>query len=163
MSDALEPVGPSLWNEVREWDAQGLDRGAMMERLRLKGIDPESARVLLNALPSAPAPQPLPELNLDWSQNALAPGLASPFELGLAGSRRTVALYWLSFGSVFFTLSAIMWAAYEFKLLEPSSGTVGVTLFGMGLAALALARGLWVMATSALKRNAPIDGSDFRR
>lgn len=65
-----------------------------------RGLDEESARVLVNSLPGAQLPTTLPEANVSLTTNALAPDLFSFGELGLSGDAPTVGQYWLAFSGV---------------------------------------------------------------
>jgi hypothetical protein len=153
---------PVPWNELKAWDSERLSRDTMVERLKQRGLTDESIQVLLNALPSASAPPAVPDLKLDWSQNALAPASLSVFELGLSGGKRTIALYWLVFGSVLFTLSASLRLACDFELLSDGQKARWISTFGLWVSALALAEGFRRLFQLWLMRRAPTDGSDFR-
>ncbi len=151
------------WEEARRWVQAGVPRPDILSRLRGQGLDEESARIVLNSLPGAPLPQELPELNLDLGQNTMAPGLVSPFELGMTGNRRMLAIYYFAFGLVLATLFGALFLAVEFGLLDSTLGLRAAGWLGVGLGALALGRGLWLVLLEQWPRSTPVDGSDFKR
>jgi hypothetical protein len=163
MEEQQTGVSHAQWEEAKGWAQAGVARADILTRLRGQGLDEEAARIVLNSLPGAPLPQPLPELNLDLGQNTMAPGLVSPFELGMTGNRRMLAVYYLAFGLVLATLFGSLLLALEFALIDAAKGLRAAGWLGFGLGALALGRGLWLVLLEQWPRSPPVDGSDFRR
>lgn len=104
MSDSTDSPPPNAEPATFEFASAQLAAGRteqeVKQALMARGLDEESARILVNSLPGARLPAPLPEPTVSLSTNALAPDLFTLGELGLSGDSATVGLYWLSFSGV---------------------------------------------------------------
>ncbi len=140
MLDDAAPHTDSPWNQLQSFRTAGVPRAEWAARLVSAGLDPESARVLVNSV-DGPTPAKLPEPSFAPGINPLSS--AFPFtELGLAGPSLTVGLYWLAFGAavllmlaVFFLLVALDIARLPDELLRLLSwvmGTIAVAALGWG-------------------------------
>ena len=150
------------WAHALALHTEGKTPHHIAEALAETGLDAESVRVVLNALPNARMPQALPEANLDLSVNALAPNHFSLLDLGLQGEPRTIGLYWLAFGLVLgVAMGALLLAgalaghaaaADEAEENWQFATTVAIPRLGLGLSAAALGRGLFLWLTSVTIR-----------
>ncbi len=146
------------WQHAQQLLTEGNTPLQIAQALAQTGLDAESVRVLINALPGARMPQALPEANLDLSVNPLAPSHFSLFELGLRGDPRTIGLYWVAFGAV---LAALLGLLTLVGALSEGSAvtdeidenwqyatTVVLPRLGLALALAAITRGLYLWLTS---------------
>ena len=146
MSDSGPAFDGNPWEIARALHEKGTPRADIVAELTRRGLDEESVKVVLNTLPGAPTPSALPEARFDMATNALAPKLFAVADLGIEGDRRTVALYWLTFGLFFgvLTTGALLlgWA----NVFESSSSPWGqfairaLPWIGYPLSVLALVR-----------------------
>lgn len=121
-----------------------------------RGLDEESARVLVNSLPGARLPSMLPEATVSLSTNALAPDLFTLGELGLSGDAATVGLYWVVFAAVLLVVVLLVLFVPVPELFGPEGPSDSFLYFvdvvlppaGFTLVGVALARGLYLIARS---------------
>lgn len=133
-----EPPAGTPFAQAQALQALGKSREEIVELLKAKGVDAESARVVVNSLPGAPMPQALPEATFSMPTNPLAPQTVALSDLGLSGDPRTVGLYWVAFGVVLCLLSGLTMWANGAKLVSEGHGLT--TVFSeAGLVAGALA------------------------
>ena len=91
------PDGTS-WDLVKKLHAEGATRDQMLEKLKAKGLDDESAKVLINSV-SGSMPVELPNAQLSPGTNVLSPSTFTLSDIGLTGPPATVGLYWMGFGA----------------------------------------------------------------
>lgn len=91
------PTGTS-WDLVKRFQAEGIPRQQMLERLKATGLDDESAKVLINSVVGA-MPAELPNAQLSPGTNVLSPSTFTFSDMGLTGPAATVGLYWMGFGA----------------------------------------------------------------
>lgn len=94
---APTPAG-THWDQVRRLQQEGATREQMLEKLKLAGLDDESARVLINSVSGA-LPAELPSAQLSPGLNVLSPSTFTLSDIGLTGHPTTVGLYWMGFGA----------------------------------------------------------------
>ncbi|MCA2977860.1 MAG: hypothetical protein INH41_13920 [Myxococcaceae bacterium] len=153
----LPPPAPETpFEEARRRQAAGERPDAIAAALRSRGLDDESARVLVNSLPGARVPSQLPEANVSLTTNPLAPGLFSLSELGLSGDDVVVGAYWLTFGlALAVVVSVVLFLPMPelFGEAGPSEGFLVIVdevlpPVGFSLVALSLARGWYLVLRS---------------
>ncbi len=155
----MEPQPPfdeTPFDEARRRHAQGEAPDGIAAALRARGLDDESARVLVNSLPGARVPSQLPEANVSLTTNPLAPGLFSLTELGLSGDDAVVGAYWLTLGlglAVVVSLVLFLPMPELFGEEGPSQGFLVIVddvlpPVGFSLVALSLARGWYLVLRS---------------
>ncbi len=91
------PNGTS-WDLVKQFKAEGMPREQMLEKLKARGLDDESAKVLINSVAGA-MPAELPDAQLSPGTNVLSPSTFTLSDIGLTGPPTTVGLYWMAFGA----------------------------------------------------------------
>ncbi|MCU0697254.1 MAG: hypothetical protein MUC96_12070 [Myxococcaceae bacterium] len=132
----------------------GQSREIIRAALRERGLDDESARVLVNSLPGAPVPSDLPEANVSLTTNPLAPGLFSVTELGLTGDALVVGAYWLVFGLALLVVVCLVLFVPLPELFGEKGPSEAFLFFidevlppaGFALVAFSLARGLFLVS-----------------
>jgi hypothetical protein len=152
----MEPTattGETPYDEAVRRHGQGESPEHIRAAMLARGLDAESAQVLVNSLPGAPTPAELPEATVSLTTNPLAPGLFSVTELGLSGDSVVVGTYWLTFGLALLVVVCLV----LFVPLPEVFGEAGPSdafLFfidevvppaGFGLVAFSLARGLFLV------------------
>jgi len=121
-----DPPAGTPFAEAQALQAQGKTREQIVEALKAKGVDAESARIVVNSLPGAPMPPALPEATFSMPTNPLAPQTFAVSDLGLSGDARTVGLYWVAFGVVLCILSGLTMWANGAKLVSEGHGLTTV-------------------------------------
>lgn len=117
----LKPPPPDQGTPFAEASAllaQGKSPAEIFEALKAKGVDAESARVVVNSLPGAVMPQALPEATFSMPTNPLAPQTVALSDLGMSGDAKTVGTYWVAFGVVLCVMSALAMWANDAKLIS---------------------------------------------
>lgn len=147
---------PSTFEFARDQLAAGRSPAEVKQALIARGLDEESARVLVNSLPGARLPSELPEANVSLSTNALAPDLFTLGELGLSGDAAMVGLYWVVFGAVLLVVLLLVLFVPVPELFGAEGPSESFLYFvevvlppaGFTVVAAALARGLYLIARS---------------
>lgn len=137
----------------------GQSAAEVEKQLIAEGLDAESAKVMVNALPGVGEPSVLPEANVALSTNALAPDLLSMSELGLSGDDATVGAYWLTFGLVLLVAMAVVLFVPVPELFGSEGPTeafvdaieVALPPVGFGIVGLACARGVYLLAKARVR------------
>jgi hypothetical protein len=158
-SRLLEPEGPqpvvgrSLFDEAEQLMAESHDAELVKRSLMSRGLNEESARVLVNSLPTGAMPSSLPEPSMSLSTHAMVPDLFSLTELGLHGDPALVGLYWLAFSGVFLLVLLLVVLVPLPELFGEAGPSEGFLVFiedvappvGLSIALIAFLRGLFLV------------------
>ncbi|MBL8922627.1 MAG: hypothetical protein JNJ54_27505 [Myxococcaceae bacterium] len=154
MAESPPTPEPATFEFARDQLAAGRSQLEVKEALMARGLDEESARVLVNSLPGARLPSTLPEATVSLSTNALAPDLFTLGELGLSGDAATVGLYWVVFAGVLLVVVLLVLFVPVPELFGAEGPSDSFLYFvevvlppaGFTLVGVALARGLYLIA-----------------
>jgi hypothetical protein len=92
------PVAGTNWDLVNTLKAEGATREQVLERLKARGLDDESSKVLVNSVMGA-MPSELPSAQLTGGTNVLSPSTFTLSDIGLTGHPTVVGTYWIGFGA----------------------------------------------------------------
>lgn len=156
MAEPSTPTEPATFEFARDQLAAGRSPAEVKQALIARGLDEESARVLVNSLPGARLPAALPEANVSLSTNALAPDLFTFGELGLSGDAATVGLYWVVFAAVLLVVLLLVLFVPVPELFGSEGPSDSFLYFievvlppaGFTIVGVALARGLYLVVRS---------------
>lgn len=140
---------PSNWEFARALETAGTAPKDIEARLVARGLDVESAKVLVNSLPGASGQPTLPTARLDMATNPLSGAGLSSADIGLQGPRKTVGAYWVAFGlALAVLLGALLLADQQGLTQQPLQYGVIFTLkAGIALGCFSMVLGAYKILT----------------